>query len=65
MEPAGLSPPIVLGHENAGWVEATGDFVATVAPGDGVSSTRRTAAARASRAGAATTCTAGATSSLA
>jgi hypothetical protein len=36
MEPAGLSPPIVLGHGNAGWVEATGDFVATVAPGDGV-----------------------------
>jgi NAD+-dependent secondary alcohol dehydrogenase Adh1 len=36
MEPAGLSPPVVLGHENAGWVEATGDFVATVAPGDGV-----------------------------
>jgi NAD+-dependent secondary alcohol dehydrogenase Adh1 len=36
MEPAGVSPPIVLGHENAGWVEATGDFVATVAPGDGV-----------------------------
>jgi NAD+-dependent secondary alcohol dehydrogenase Adh1 len=36
MEPAGLSPPVVLGHENAGWVEATGDFVVTVAPGDGV-----------------------------
>jgi NAD+-dependent secondary alcohol dehydrogenase Adh1 len=36
MEPSGLSLPIVLGHENAGWVEATGDFVATVAPGDGV-----------------------------
>jgi NAD+-dependent secondary alcohol dehydrogenase Adh1 len=36
LEPAGLSPPIVLGHENAGWVEATGEFVATVAPGDGV-----------------------------
>jgi NAD+-dependent secondary alcohol dehydrogenase Adh1 len=36
MEPAGVSPPIVLGHENAGWVEATGGYVATVAPGDGV-----------------------------
>ena len=36
MEPAGLSPPIVLGHENAGWVEATGDFVATLSPGDAV-----------------------------
>ena len=36
MEPAGLVPPIVLGHENAGWVEATGDAVLTVAPGDAV-----------------------------
>jgi NAD+-dependent secondary alcohol dehydrogenase Adh1 len=36
MEPAGLRPPIVLGHENAGWVHAAGDGVTTVAPGDAV-----------------------------
>lgn len=36
MEPAGVRLPLVLGHENAGWVEATGDFVMTVAPGDAV-----------------------------
>jgi NAD+-dependent secondary alcohol dehydrogenase Adh1 len=36
MEPAGVSLPRVLGHENAGWVEAAGDFVQTVAPGDPV-----------------------------
>ena len=36
MEPAGVSPPLVLGHENAGWVEATGAGVVTVAPGDAV-----------------------------
>ena len=36
MEPAGVRPPIVLGHENAGWVEACGDLVSTVSPGDGV-----------------------------
>jgi NAD+-dependent secondary alcohol dehydrogenase Adh1 len=36
MEPAGVSPPVVLGHENAGFVEATGDHVSTVLPGDGV-----------------------------
>ena len=36
MEPAGVCPPIVLGHENAGWVEACGDLVSTVSPGDGV-----------------------------
>ena len=36
LEPTGLSLPIVLGHENAGWVEATGDLVATVSPGDAV-----------------------------
>jgi NAD+-dependent secondary alcohol dehydrogenase Adh1 len=36
LEQAGLSLPVVLGHENAGWVEATGDHVVTVAPGDGV-----------------------------
>jgi NAD+-dependent secondary alcohol dehydrogenase Adh1 len=36
MEPAGVSLPQVLGHENAGWVEAAGDLVTTVAPGDAV-----------------------------
>jgi NAD+-dependent secondary alcohol dehydrogenase Adh1 len=36
MEPAGVSLPLVLGHENAGWVEAVGDAVSTVAPGDAV-----------------------------
>jgi len=36
MEPAGLVPPVVLGHENAGWVEATGELVQTVSPGDAV-----------------------------
>ncbi len=36
MEPAGLTLPVVLGHENAGRVEATGDMVLTVQPGDDV-----------------------------
>ena len=36
MEPAGVSLPRVLGHENAGWVEAVGDFVSTVEVGDAV-----------------------------
>jgi NAD+-dependent secondary alcohol dehydrogenase Adh1 len=36
MEPSGLTLPVVLGHENAGWVEAAGELVSTVAPGDGV-----------------------------
>ena len=36
MEPAGVSLPLVLGHENAGWVEQVGDLVTTVAPGDPV-----------------------------
>jgi NAD+-dependent secondary alcohol dehydrogenase Adh1 len=36
MEPAGVSLPLVLGHENAGWVEQVGDLVTTVAPGDAV-----------------------------
>ena len=36
MEPAGVSLPLVLGHENAGRVEAVGDLVSTVAPGDAV-----------------------------
>jgi NAD+-dependent secondary alcohol dehydrogenase Adh1 len=36
MEPAGVSLPLVLGHENAGWVEAAGDGVTTVTVGDAV-----------------------------
>jgi NAD+-dependent secondary alcohol dehydrogenase Adh1 len=36
MEPAGVSLPRVLGHENAGWVEEAGDGVTTVAKGDAV-----------------------------
>jgi NAD+-dependent secondary alcohol dehydrogenase Adh1 len=36
MEPAGLKPPVVLGHENAGWVVAVGDGVTTAAPGEAV-----------------------------
>jgi NAD+-dependent secondary alcohol dehydrogenase Adh1 len=36
MEPAGVTLPRVLGHENAGWVEAAGDGVTTVAAGDPV-----------------------------
>jgi NAD+-dependent secondary alcohol dehydrogenase Adh1 len=36
MEPAGLSLPVVLGHENAGRVAAVGDLVSTVAVGDPV-----------------------------
>src|SRR3954447_8808831 len=36
MEPAGGSPPRVVGHENAGWVEEVGDGVTTVAKGDAV-----------------------------
>jgi len=36
MEPAGLRPPVVLGHENAGWVHAIGDGVTTAAVGDAV-----------------------------
>ena len=36
MEPAGVTLPLVLGHENAGWVEAVGNGVTTVAPGDAV-----------------------------
>jgi NAD+-dependent secondary alcohol dehydrogenase Adh1 len=36
MEPAGLSLPIVLGHENAGRIAAVGDLVSTVAVGDPV-----------------------------
>src|SRR5947208_16343607 len=36
MEPAGVSLPRVLGHENAGWVEEAGDGVTAVAKGDAV-----------------------------
>jgi len=36
MEPAGVSLPRVLGHENAGWVEAVGSDVSTVAAGEAV-----------------------------
>jgi NAD+-dependent secondary alcohol dehydrogenase Adh1 len=36
MEPAGVSLPMVLGHENAGYVEAAGDLVSTVSVGDAV-----------------------------
>jgi NAD+-dependent secondary alcohol dehydrogenase Adh1 len=36
MEPAGVSLPRVLGHENAGWVEEAGAGVTTVAKGDAV-----------------------------
>lgn len=36
MEDVGVRPPRVLGHENAGWVEAVGDGVSTVTVGDPV-----------------------------
>jgi NAD+-dependent secondary alcohol dehydrogenase Adh1 len=36
MEPAGLTLPIVLGHENAGRIAAVGELVSTVAVGDPV-----------------------------
>jgi NAD+-dependent secondary alcohol dehydrogenase Adh1 len=36
MEPAGVTLPRVLGHENAGWVEELGNAVSTVAKGDAV-----------------------------
>jgi NAD+-dependent secondary alcohol dehydrogenase Adh1 len=36
MEPAGLKPPVVLGHENAGWVHAVGDDVTAASIGDAV-----------------------------
>jgi NAD+-dependent secondary alcohol dehydrogenase Adh1 len=36
MEPAGVNPPVVLGHENAGHIEAAGDLVSTVSTGDAV-----------------------------
>jgi NAD+-dependent secondary alcohol dehydrogenase Adh1 len=36
MEPAGLRPPVVLGHENAGWVHAVGDDVTAGQVGDAV-----------------------------
>src|SRR5437763_14372372 len=36
MEPAGVTLPRVLGHENAGWVEEVGAAVSSVAKGDSV-----------------------------
>jgi NAD+-dependent secondary alcohol dehydrogenase Adh1 len=36
MEAAGVTVPLVLGHENAGWVEAVGTGVTTVVPGEPV-----------------------------
>jgi NAD+-dependent secondary alcohol dehydrogenase Adh1 len=36
MEPAGVTLPVVLGHENAGRVAAVGNLVSTVAEGDPV-----------------------------
>jgi NAD+-dependent secondary alcohol dehydrogenase Adh1 len=36
MEPAGVTLPRVLGHENAGWVHEVGSGVTTVAQGDAV-----------------------------
>jgi NAD+-dependent secondary alcohol dehydrogenase Adh1 len=36
MEPAGVRLPLVLGHENAGWVHDIGDGVTTVRAGDAV-----------------------------
>ena len=36
MEPAGVTLPRVLGHENAGWIDAVGSDVTTVAEGDAV-----------------------------
>ena len=36
MEPAGVRPPVVLGHENAGWVHAVGSDVTTAKSGDAV-----------------------------
>ena len=36
MEGAGVRPPVVLGHENAGWVHAVGDDVTAASVGDAV-----------------------------
>ena len=36
MEPAGVRLPRVLGHENAGWIDAVGSDVTTVSTGDAV-----------------------------
>jgi NAD+-dependent secondary alcohol dehydrogenase Adh1 len=36
MEPAGVTLPRVLGHENAGWIASVGSDVTTVAEGDAV-----------------------------
>ena len=36
MDAVGVTLPLVLGHENAGWVHATGDEVTAARPGDAV-----------------------------
>ena len=36
MEPAGVTLPRILGHENAGWIDAVGSDVTTVSTGDAV-----------------------------
>ena len=36
MDPHGTLLPFILGHENAGWVEAVGNNVTSVKPGDAV-----------------------------
>jgi NAD+-dependent secondary alcohol dehydrogenase Adh1 len=36
MDPHGTLLPYILGHENAGWVEAVGSSVTSVKPGDAV-----------------------------
>lgn len=36
MDPNGTLLPYIMGHENAGWVEAVGSSVTTVKPGDAV-----------------------------
>ena len=50
MEPAGVTLPLVLGHENAGWVEAVGDGVTTVRWSPSSATARRST--RSSRSGA-------------
>ena len=63
MEPAGVTLPLVLGHENAAGSRPSATASRRSRPGTPFSSTRRTAAASASRAAVATTCTALATTS--
>src|SRR5262249_49602019 len=36
MDPEGKLLPYIMGHENAGWVEAVGSSVTSVKPGDAV-----------------------------